>query len=215
MSSIFESKRAKNSPTTQMRNDNNTLPQLDSSLTSLILLGKILGGHGTNGEVKISSYTQNPKDIANYGPLLDHHCNIIGALIISKIKATKSKTKPYHKASHIIAKFEGHHAPKTRTQSDAMRGQNLYIQRSMLATTEHQDGDGIFYVDLIGCTVIDLKHQPWGNIIAIDNFGAGDVIEIETLDQRKTMIPWADDFIINIDLQLKQITVSCGGLAYY
>ena len=65
-----------------------------------------------------------------------------------------------------------------------------------------------FIEDLIGCTVVnDQTGEEIGTVKAVDNFGASDVYTIETSDGREVMFPAVDEFLVNTDIDKKEIRI--------
>ena len=143
--------------------------------TNKILVGKIVGAQGLRGEVRVQTFTQNPNDFAKLKVESDKFNN--GA--IKFVRALPSSVI-------IIDKMEG---VDDRTAAEALRGTELFINRDALPDLP----DGEFYhTDLIGMTVGENK------VVAIHNFGAGDILELDNGE----MISFSG---ANVDLENKRI----------
>lgn len=133
----------------------------------LVVLAVITGVHGVGGTVKVKSFTQNPYDFAEYGPL------ILGdtgkRLEISGLQPHKDV---------FLVQFEG---VSGRDEAEALKGLELKLERDTLPTTEEGE---IYFADLIGLSVRRDNDQVVGKIVDVVNFGAGDLLEIE-FDGRK------------------------------
>lgn len=125
-----------------------------------ILVGKIVAPQGIRGECRIQTYSANPTDFKKF-----------------HIISTKFESEQFHflrilKSNLIIAKIDGF---DDRNAIETLRGTELFILRSELPKLK----DNEFYQsDLIGFTVIR-DNQKIGIVDGFQNFGAGDIIELD------------------------------------
>ena len=95
-------------------------------------------------------------------------------------------------------------ASLTATPAEALRNIKLYVARKLLP----DPGDDSFYhSDLIGLAVVTTAGDGLGELIAIHNFGAGDVLEVKLADGSTTMLPFTDIAVPKIDLDRGTIMV--------
>ena len=128
-----------------------------------ILLGRIGAAHGIRGEVRLQSFTQNPLDIAAYGPLeTDNPDRLVAITALRQQKDT------------IIARLGG---VSDRTAAEKLNGIGLYIQRERLPMPD--DEDDFYHADLIGLEARLPDGTVLGTVSAIPNFGADDLIEVK------------------------------------
>lgn len=127
-----------------------------------ILVGVIAGAHGVRGQVRIRSFTADPKGVAAYGPVFDETGR--RSLKLTVVGATKGS---------VIARVEG---VEDRNAAEALKGLRLYVPRSALPEPED---DEYYHADLIGLAVELPGGEPFGRIAAVQNYGAGDVLEIQ------------------------------------
>jgi 16S rRNA processing protein RimM len=149
-----------------------------------ILLGRIAGAHGIRGEVIIHAFTDPPENVAAYGPL----SNEAGARTfkIAIVHVT---------AKGVVARLEG---VSDRTAAEALRGVDLYVDRDRLPAA----ADGEFYhADLIGMAAVDAAGQRIGEIVAVQNFGAGDLLEIRSRRAATELIPFTDAHVPEVTLR--------------
>lgn len=127
----------------------------------LVLVGVIEGAFGVRGEARVRSFTAEPEKLFAYGPLLDEH---------GRPALTPSSWRPLQDSFAVAA-------PEIASREDAMakRGIRLYVPRAKLPPPEE---DEVYVVDLIGCRVEDASGAHLGAVIAVHNFGAGDLLEI-------------------------------------
>jgi len=127
-----------------------------------VLVGRIGAAHGIRGEVRIQSFCADPLDIAAYGPLYTDRSDSV----IRLASARRQKDM-------VIARIEG---VTDRTAAERLNGTGLFVPRDRLPAT---DGDDDFYIaDLIGLEARLPEGQRLGSIASIENYGAGDIIEI-------------------------------------
>ena len=130
--------------------------------TNTILLGQIGAAHGIKGEVRIATHTQDPLAIGTYGPLDTDRPGL--TITITKLRLQKNV---------VVAHIKG---ISDRTAAEKLNGVNLYLDRSRLP--EPEDEDDFYHADLLGLEARLESGVILGQVSAIPNFGAGDLIEI-------------------------------------
>ncbi|WP_448665108.1 ribosome maturation factor RimM [Sphingomonas sp. CJ20] len=126
-------------------------PKADRPVT----LAAVIGAHGIAGEVRLKVFAD---DLARYASFND------GALTLKSVRGGSNGT---------IARFA---EVADRNAAEALRGTALTVPRSALPPL----GEGEYYhVDLLGLPAVSSEGEALGAVIAIDNYGAGDVLEIE------------------------------------
>jgi 16S rRNA processing protein RimM len=128
----------------------------------MILVGRVAGGFGVRGEVRITTYTEEPLALKGFKALKREDGS--PALTIQQARAVKGG---------VIARVP---EIETKEQADAMRGLRLYVAREDLP---EPDEDEFYLADLIGLEAVTPEGQPLGRIKAVPNFGAGDMLEID------------------------------------
>jgi 16S rRNA processing protein RimM len=158
-----------------------------------ILLGEIVVAHGIRGEVGIKTFTADPEDIAAYGALTDKTGK--RTFEISGVKMT---------AKGIVARING---VSDRTGAEALRGVGLYVERDALPATAEDDGE-YYHADLVGLAAVDPEGGAIGTIVAVENFGAGDLLEIKRSDTATTeFVPFTDECVPTVDIRGGRVTV--------
>lgn len=133
-----------------------------------VTLAAIIGAHGIAGEVRLKLFTD---DIAS---LKRHKHYNQGALTLTSVKPNKAGA---------IARFA---EITDRNAAEAARGTELAVPRSSLPPL----GEGEYYhIDLIDLPVETDMGDTVGQVVAVENFGAGDIIEITKSDGKKFMVP--------------------------
>jgi 16S rRNA processing protein RimM len=127
-----------------------------------ILLGKIGAAHGIKGEVRIATYTATPEAIAGYGALQTDRPGL--TVTIETARAQNNV---------VVARLKG---VSDRNAAEALNGVSLFIDRARLP--EHEDEDDFYHADLLGLEARLESGTVLGTVVALPNFGAGDLIEI-------------------------------------
>ena len=156
-----------------------------------VLLGHVAGAHGIRGEVLIKSYTDDPGDIASYGPLQDEAGT--RSIVFKSARPTPKG---------IIARIEG---VEDRNAAEALRGTKLFVDRAALP---EPDEDEFYHTDLIGLKVVTTDGTDVGEVVAIQNYGAGDLLEYRLTGQKRTeLVPFTAACVPDIDLEAGRVTV--------
>ena len=137
-------------------------------MTERIRVARIGAAHGVRGEVKLWPFTQDPLAVADYGPLETED----GArrFEIETLRAAKD---------HLVARIKG---VGDRDAAEKLRNTDLFISRDKLPPID--EDDTYYHADLVGMSAITPEGVPLGNVTAIHNFGAGDLIEIDRKSTR-------------------------------
>jgi 16S rRNA processing protein RimM len=156
-----------------------------------VLIGRIGAPHGVRGEVAIQSYAEDPSAIASYGPLETEDGKRRIELKIVRVTA-----------KGIVARIAG---IDDRNGVEALKGLALYVERSGLPAA----AEGEFYrTDLIGLRAVDSDGRTLGSVVGVDNYGAGDILELRLEGTRETeLIPFADAYVPAVDLDAGTITI--------
>ncbi|HVY85391.1 MAG TPA: ribosome maturation factor RimM [Caulobacterales bacterium] len=133
---------------------------VNGSAKNLVLVGAVGGAFGVKGEVRLRAFTAEKEGIISYGPLFDEEGRIL------------LRPKSWRELKDGVAVV----APevKTREEAEALRGKRLYVPRAHLPDTAE---DEFYIVDLLGCRAEALDGGVLGEIVAVWNFGAGDILE--------------------------------------
>ena len=130
-----------------------------------VTLAVVIGAHGVTGEVRLKVFTD---DLARYKTFNG------GKLTLKSVRSG---------SNGAIARIA---EVADRNAAEALRGTVLTVPRSALPPL----GEGEYYhADLLGLAVVSTDGEPIGTVVAIDNFGAGDVLEIERPDKKRFMVP--------------------------
>ena len=138
-----------------------------------IALAAVAGAHGVRGEVKLKLFGDSIDNLVRQPSLT------VGgkALLLKEVRAG-NKT--------AIARFEG---VVSREAAEALRGSLVEIDRTALAPLE--DGE-YYHADLVGLACVDGDGVAVGTVAAIEDFGAGELLDIEKPGGKRSLIPFRD-----------------------
>ncbi|MEZ5676556.1 MAG: ribosome maturation factor RimM [Thalassovita sp.] len=155
----------------------------------LICVGTIAGAFGVRGEVRLKSFTADPEAIEDYNPLVTEDGSLSFEVgIIGPIKNGLSV-----RLSSVT----------TKEDADALKGVNLYAPRSRLPSLPD---DEFYYVDLIGVAVYDTGGTLLGQVKAVHDHGAGDLLEIHGAGLRDSvLLPFTKAAVPTVDLTAGRI----------
>ena len=154
-----------------------------------ILVGSIVGLHGLKGYLKVKSFLENPKDIFKFDEYF-----------INKLSFSSISLK-FNKKSVFICELVGINSIE---EAKKFVNNDIFIYKSSLPKT---DKDEIYLNDLISFNVELESGLYLGELVKFYDFGAGPIIGVKQGYTEK-MLPFSDNFIINIDKDLQLITLS-------
>ncbi len=158
-----------------------------------ICLARIAGAHGVKGLVKLLPYGENPSILETADAVFTDPKSA------KTIKITlKNPVGP-----HILAEIA---EITNREDALALKGTELYIEESALPALDNENT--FYYNDLKGLKALDETGTEFGTIIAVDNFGAGDLLEIQPLDGgNQFYLPFTKENTGAVSLKEKTIIV--------
>jgi 16S rRNA processing protein RimM len=138
-----------------------------------VALAAVAGAHGVKGEVRLKLFTDSAAGLAPYEKVY-----------VGGTERRLLNVRDGGKAA--IARFEG---VADRSAAEALRGSLVEVDRSALPPLEEGE---YYHSDLVGLDCVDREGQSIGTVSAIENFGAGDLLEIALTNGRKSLIPFRD-----------------------
>ena len=159
-----------------------------------ICVARIGAAHGVRGAVKLWTFTEDPLAVKHYGPLATKD----GARQFEVTNARAAK-------GHLVATLKG---VTTRDEAERLNGVELYIPREKLPAT---DDDEYYHADLIGLAAVTTAGEPLGRVVAIHNFGAGDIIEIAPSQGPTMLLPFSNAVVPTVDLAGGRVVIEMPG----
>jgi 16S rRNA processing protein RimM len=156
---------------------------------NLILVARVAGAFGVKGEVRPTSYTAEPMALLDYRELKRE----TGAPGL-----TLASGRP-HKGGLVVRAAE----VETREQAEALRGLRLYVPREALP---EPDEDEFYLIDLIGCAVVTPDGEPLGEVRNVQDFGAGDLLEVQPPEGPSWYLPFTREAVPDVDLAARRVT---------
>jgi 16S rRNA processing protein RimM len=137
-----------------------------------ITLAAVSGAHGVKGEVRLKLFTDIIENLTR------HEMLYLGG-------ASRRVMSVRESGNTAIAKFEG---IDDRSAAEALRGSLVEVGRSALPPLEEGE---YYHADLIGLPAVDQEGKPAGIVVAVENYGAGDLLEIEDSSGKRSLIPFS------------------------
>lgn len=134
--------------------------------------------------MRLWPFTEDPLALKEYGPL--ETADGARGFDIATLRAAKD---------HLVARFKG---VDTRDAAEKLNGLELYVARARLPAPE---ADEYYHADLIGLTALSPQGETLGRIVAVHNFGAGDILEFKPAGGGATMLlPFSNAVAPSVDL---------------
>jgi 16S rRNA processing protein RimM len=159
-------------------------------MAARICIARIGAAHGVRGAVKLWTFTEDPLAVTAYGPL------------VTKDGARSFEVATAREANgHLVATLKD---IATREDAERLNGLELYVARENLPAT---DQDEYYHADLIGLDAVTAAREPLGRVIAIHNFGAGDIIEIAPPSGATMLLPFTNAVVPTVDLAAGHVVI--------
>src|SRR6195952_1493981 len=155
-----------------------------------ICVARIGAAHGVRGEVKLWTFTEDPFAVKRYGPLRTQD----GARRFEVTQAREAK-------GHLVATLKG---VATREDAERLKGVELYVARDKLPATGE---DEYYHADLIGLAAVTPVDEPLGRVVAIHDFGAGNLIEIAPPQGATMLLPFTNAVVPSVDLAGARVVI--------
>lgn len=158
-------------------------------MSDLITVGQIGGAFGVRGELRIKSFCADPASIVDYGP----YSTPAGGNFAELVLTGQAK-------GGFTARLDG---VTTKEQADALKGVELQVPRDRLPQLPD---DEFYYTDLIGLTVRDTGGETIGTVRAVQNHGAGDLLELSLPGASTTvLLPFTQENVPTVDLATRTV----------
>jgi 16S rRNA processing protein RimM len=136
-----------------------------------ICVAQIGAPHGIRGEVRLRSFTADPMAVANYGALESEDGQRI--FEIETIRPARD---------FLVVRFKG---VADRSAAEQLRNLRLYVARERLPVPQ---ADEFYHADLIGLAAVTADGIAVGTVVAVHDFGAGDLLELQIAGERDTVL---------------------------
>jgi 16S rRNA processing protein RimM len=164
-------------------------PSIERNQPNRVLVAHIGAPQGLRGEVRLWTFGTDPMALKSYGPLQAAEGR---SFEIENLRPGKG---------FLVAQFAG---VTGRTAAEALRNLDLYVPRERLSPPE----EGEFYhADLIGLSAVTQEGRAFGTVVAVQNFGAGDLIEIRPEAGPTIMLPFTAEAVPVVDLAGRRLVI--------
>jgi len=160
--------------------------------TDRICVAQIGGAHGLRGEVKLKSFTADPMAVKDYAPLESE--DGATSFVIETLRPGKG---------HLVARLAG---ICDRKAAEELTHRKLFVPRERLPAPAAEE---FYHVDLIGLCAVTVEGHEVGTVLAVHDFGAGDILELRLAESSGTlMLPFTQTFVPGIDIAGGRIVVA-------
>ena len=157
-----------------------------------ICVAQIGGAHGLRGEVRLKSFTADPMAVSDYGPLMTE--DGAASFELETVRPAKG---------HLIARFRG---IDDRDAAERLANIRLFVSRERLPPLA---ADEFYHTDLIGLAAIATDGTEIGTVVAVHDFGAGDILEVQRQAGGGTlMVPFTAAFVPSVDIANRRVVVA-------
>ncbi len=155
-----------------------------------VCVAQIGAPHGVHGEVRLWTFTADPMAVTRYAPLQTEDGK--QAFEIEAVRPAKG---------HLVARLRG---IDTREAAERLTNIKLFVPRERLPEIE---ADEFYHADLVGLRVEDENGSEIGAVIAVHNFGAGDLLEIQPPDGGAMLLPFTETVVPEVDIKGGRLVV--------
>ena len=160
-------------------------------MSALVCVARIGAAHGVRGAVKLWTFTEDPFAVRSYGPLSTKDGR--RQFDIAQVREAKD---------HLVATFKG---VATRDEAERLNGIELYVARDKLPATDENE---YYHTDLIGLDAVTTDGDALGRVLAIHNFGAGDIIEIAPPKGATMLLPFSNAVVPEVDIAGGRVVIA-------
>jgi 16S rRNA processing protein RimM len=159
--------------------------------TDHLAIGAIAGPHGVRGQFKVKLFAETPAALEQYG-----------ALQIDDGRALKLSVKSVNNKGSVIVSAVG---VTSREDAEALRGMLLSTSRDNLPDLAE---DELYHADLLGAAVFHEDGTNLGEVVALYNFGAGEIIEVKPDSGSNVMLPFAGESVVSVDIPNRRVVLA-------
>jgi 16S rRNA processing protein RimM len=156
-----------------------------------VCVAQIGAPHGVRGEVRFWSFTEDPMAVTRYGSLETEDGS--RRFEIETLRPAKR---------FFVARLRG---IADRASAERLNNLRLYVAREKLPPTED---DEFYHADLVGLTAVNRQGKTLGTVVAVQNFGAGDLLEIKPArGGEPVMLPFTAVVVPTVDIAARRVVI--------
>ncbi|AZN96962.1 ribosome maturation factor RimM [Mesorhizobium sp. M9A.F.Ca.ET.002.03.1.2] len=148
-----------------------------------VQMAVIGAAHGIKGELRVKTFTGDPLALADYGPLYARDGR---AFQIVDIRPANTV---------VVVRFKG---ISDRNAAEALAGTELFVDRSTLP--DDGEEDEFYHADLVGLAVRDDTGADIGKVVAVHNFGGGDILDVTLGERKGVLIPFTQAAVPDVSI---------------
>lgn len=142
------------------------------------------------GQLRVKSHTADPVAIGDYGPLVSDDGRVF---TVEAVRPEKTV---------VVVSFK---EVRDRTAAEALKGVKLYVDRDALP--RETGDDSYFHADLIGLEAVDTAGNVLGRVVAVHDFGAGDLLDVAVPGQPSVLVPFTREVVPRVELDAGRLVV--------
>jgi 16S rRNA processing protein RimM len=139
--------------------------------------------HGIKGELRVKTFTGQPLALADYGPLYARDGRAFQIIDIRPANTV------------VVVRFKG---VNDRNAAEALAGTELFVDRSMLP--DDGEEDEFYHADLVGLEIRDDTGAAIGKVVAVHNFGGGDILDVTLAGRKGVLIPFTQAAVPQVSI---------------
>ena len=156
-----------------------------------LAVGAIAGPHGVRGQFKVKLFAETPEALEQYG-----------ALKIDDGRTLKLSVKSVSSKGLVIVSAAG---VTSREAAEALCGMLLSTSRASLPDPDEGE---LYHADLLGAAVFHEDGTNLGEVVALYNFGAGEIIEVKPASGTRVMLPFAGESVVSVDVPNRRVVLA-------
>jgi 16S rRNA processing protein RimM len=156
-----------------------------------VCVARIGAAHGIRGEVRLWTFTEDPMAVRRYGPLEAEDGSRV--FEITALRPAKD---------HLVARLRG---IDDRNSAERLTNIKLFVPRERLPAPQE---DEFYYADLIGLAAVGADGTDFGSIVAVHDFGAGTLLEIQPKAGAAMLLPFTQAAVPTIDLAGGRVVIA-------
>lgn len=162
------------------------------TVSPTVCLGVVTGAHGVRGLVRVKAFTVEPDSVAAYGPVETKDGRRFAIEAKGMVKDL------------VLCRLEG---IADRDAAEALRGTELHVPRGRLPETDGEE-EGWYHADLTGCQAVGADGKVYGRVVGVQNFGAGDLLDIAPEAGGETVLMgFTDENVLEVDIAGRRIVI--------
>ena len=148
-----------------------------------VQMAVIGAAHGIKGELRVKTFTGEPLALADYGPLYARDGRAFQIIDIRPANTV------------VVVRFKG---VNDRNAAEALAGTELFVDRSMLP--DDGEEDEFYHADLVGLEIRDDTGAAIGKVVAVHNFGGGDILDVTLAGRKGVLIPFTQAAVPQVSI---------------